>query len=441
MLDVLRRDALAIFRAAVAAVDPGTCVKRVVDLRGETLTVAGMTYALSCYDEVVVIGAGKASPAMAGAMEEMLGDRICAGMINTKYGHGRPLRRIEVNECGHPIPDHRGVEGTEKMLRLVEQARERSLVICLISGGGSALLPAPPEGISLTDKQETTSLLLASGASIGEMNVVRKHLSQVKGGQLARTAAPATVVTLVLSDVIGDPLDVIASGPTVPDRSTFAECTAILERYDLTHNVPDGVQHRIRGGIAGQIEETPKPGDPVFERCRATVIGNNRIALKAAKQEAEGSGYRTLVLSSVVRGEAREAALFFTAIGQEILTSREPIAPPACLIAGGETTVTVRGKGKGGRNQEFVLAGAIAIADVERTILFSAGTDGTDGPTDVAGAIADGWTVKRAHVKGMDPSHFLKENDAYPFFRALDDLIITGPTGTNVMDIAVLLVG
>jgi hydroxypyruvate reductase len=306
----------------------------------------------------------------------------------------------------------------------------------LISGGASALLPLPAAGITLQEKQATTRLLLASGATIHEINAVRKHISRIKGGQLARLAAPARVESLLLSDVIGDDLDVIGSGPTAPDASTFAAAGAVLDRYQIRHCVPASVRHRIEQGERGEIPETPKPADPLFSRVRNTVVGGNRLALDAAARAARQLGYHTLILSSTIQGETREIARMHAAIAREIADAGRPIRPPACIVTGGETTVTIRGDGLGGRNQEFALAAALEIAGLDRVVVFSAGTDGTDGPTDAAGAIADGGTLAR----NPDARLYLDRNDSYRYFQPLGDLVITGPTNTNVMDVRLILV-
>ncbi len=437
----MRADASLIFESAVAAVDAQECVKRFVRLDGQTLRIGGVDYDLETFDRVLVVGTGKASPRMGVALEAELGDRISEGVVNTKYEHAEPLDRIRIVECGHPVPDEAGVEGTKKILSALEAADDRTLVICLISGGGSALMPAPSEGISLPEKQDTTRLLLECGANIVELNAVRKHLSRVKGGGLARAAFPATVVSLMLSDVIGDPMDVIASGPTVPDTSTFKTCMEIFRKYEVSKRLPEAVRERFEAGVAGEIPETPKPGGAVLERCQNVVVGSNGLAVAAANERARDLGYNTLVLSTRLEGEAREVAHIYSAIGKEILVSGVPVTAPACVIAGGETTVTVRGNGKGGRNQELVLAGAMHLSGWDGTVLFSGGTDGTDGPTDAAGAIADAETITRAESAGLSAIDSLKNNDAYHFFKPLGDLVMTGPTGTNVADVAFVMVG
>ncbi len=437
----LRQDAMTIFRSALAAVDPEEAIRRHLRIEAGALAVEGRRYDLDGCDRVLVVGAGKAVAPMAKALEDLLGDRIAAGLLVVKDGHGLPLRKIRIQEASHPVPDERGVAGTLEILKLLEGARERDLVICLISGGGSALLIAPSEGIGLADKQATTKNLLACGATIHEINTIRKHLSRAKGGQLARAAHPAAVLSLILSDVVGDDLDVIGSGPTVPDPSSFQDTLEIFKRYEIWNRIPDSVRQRVIQGVKGALAETPKPGDPAFERCAQVLVGSCLRALTAAAYTAERLGYQKLILSSKVEGEAREVAKAFSAIGKEILSSGQPVQPPACVLIGGETTVTLQGDGRGGRNQEFVLAGAIALDGVAPIVLLAGGTDGTDGPTDAAGAVADGHTVRRAREMGMDPHAFLRRSDSYHFFKPLNDLIITGPTRTNVMDVYMLLVG
>ena len=378
---------------------------------------------------------------MSQAIEEILGERVKQGIVNVKYDHLLPTNTITLHEAGHPVPDEAGVAGTQRIIQLLQSSTEYDLVICLISGGGSALLPAPAEGITLQEKQAVTKLLLNCGATINEINTIRKHISAIKGGQLARIAYPSTLVTLILSDVIGDPLDVIASGPTVPDSQTFHECLALLKKYELVDDVPKPVLNRIQQGVAGDIPDTPKTGDPVFERTQNLIIASNALAAHAAAQKAEDLEYNTMILSTFVEGETKEVAKVHTAILKEILHSGSPLPLPACIITGGETTVTIRGQGLGGRNQEFVLAAASEIDCMESVVVFSAGTDGTDGPTDAAGAIADGSTIQRAREQSLDPLDYLNTNDSYHFFESLGDLIKTGPTNTNVTDLRILLAG
>lgn len=437
----LRKHALAIFGAALKAADPVAAVSRFLRVDGEYLIAGGRRYSLPRFRRVLVLGAGKASAAMAVAVEKALGKRVSEGWINVKYGHTAKLKRIHVHECGHPVPDQAGVDGTRRLIDLAGSASEDDLVICLISGGASALTPAPVPPITLAEKQATTRLMLECGANIHQMNTVRKHISAFKGGQLARLAAPATLVTLMLSDVIGDSMDVIGSGPSVPDHSTFADARAILDSFGLLDRVPVSVRSRIEAGCAGDLPDTPKDGDPVFARAQNIVVGSNRLAVDAAAAHARQLGYRTLVLSTLIEGETREIARMHAAIAREIHQSGRPVKPPVCVISGGETTVTIRGDGLGGRNQEFALAGALEIAGLSRTVIMSGGTDGTDGPTDAAGAIADGATIAASRAKGLDARDYLSRNDSYRFFDQVDGLIKTGPTRTNVMDVRLVLVG
>ena len=418
---VLRRDAVRIFRASLAAADPQKAVERHLQRHG-----------YDRYRNIYVVGSGKAGAAMARGCERVLGKRITAGFLNVKDGHTAKLRRIELNECGHPVPDARGVAGAKRIAEIASSAQKGDLVLCLFSGGASALMPLPAEGITLEEKQGTTRLLLACGATIHEINAVRKHISAIKGGQLARLAEPAAVESLLLSDVVGDNLDVIGSGPTAPDASTFATALGIFDKYGIREKVPAPVLDRLEAGAAGRIEDTPKQ-----TAARNVVIGSNRLAVDAAAAQARVLGYRTMILSSEIEGETREIARMHAAIAREIAFRGRPLKPPACVITGGETTVTIRGDGLGGRNQEFVLAAAIEIADVPETVIFSAGTDGTDGPTDAAGAIGDGDTLRR----NPEALRFLQANDSYHYFQSLNDLVITGPTNTNVMDVRLILVG
>jgi hydroxypyruvate reductase len=299
----------------------------------------------------------------------------------------------------------------------------------------------PPAGVTLDEVRETTDRLLKAGATIQELNAVRKHLDRLKGGRLARAAAPARVEALILSDVIGDPLDVIASGPVSPDPTTFSDAVDVLEHRGLWQQVPLAVRSHLGRGLEGAEEETPQEGDACFERVRATVIGNNRLAAEAARGEAERRGYRARLLTTLLTGEAREVGCVLAALGREIRCSGEPFAPPACWVAAGETTVTVVGDGKGGRNQELVLGAALELDGQDGIVVASLGTDGIDGPTDAAGALCDGATPARGRAAGLDARASLARNDAYGYFQALDDLIVTGPTGTNVMDVQVVLVG
>ena len=399
-----------------------------------------MQLPLDEFDRVFLIAAGKAAIDMGAALEEIAGQRLSSGIAVTKHGHAtKPLKKIRVMEAGHPIPDLAGMEASQAVAEMLQQLNARDLLLTAISGGASALLPSPAEPVNLEAKQKATGLLLRAGANITELNAVRKHLSKLKGGGLAALAYPATVVSLLLSDVIGDPLDVIGSGLTAPDPSTFTDAIHVLEKYSLLDCVPREIRRHLQAGAAGKIPETPKPGDPIFKNVHNVLIGSNRRALEAAAGQAKSLGYKPLILSSTIDGETREAARVHAQILREVVNSGHPVARPACLLSGGETTVTVLGKGKGGRNQEFALAAALAIAGLPNALVFSAGTDGTDGPTDAAGAVATGETVERARRLSLNAMQHLLDNNAYPFFAALRDLVTTGPTGTNVMDIHLLL--
>ncbi len=438
----LRRDALAILKAALIAADAGNTIRRHLSISHHSLRVGSAAFPLKEFDRVFLIGAGKAATPMSAAARQVLGHALTGGIIVTKYGHaGRSLSPITVIEAGHPLPDEQGLIASREIRDLLRELNARDLLILLISGGASALLPAPVEAITLADTQQTTDLLLRAGADIAELNTVRKHLSALTGGQLAALAYPATTIGLVLSDVIGDRLDVIGSGPTLPDSSTFADALAVIQKYKLTSAIPRTVRARLQDGAAGKLPETPKAGDPLFRNVHNFVVGSNRLSLEAASAKAKTLGYRTLILSSTMQGETREVARVHAQILHEIQLSGHPLRRPACVLSGGETTVTVAGRGKGGRNQEFALAAAIEIAGLEDSLILSAGTDGTDGPTDAAGAIATGDTMRRAAALGLDARKHLCANDAYPLFDALGDLIRTGPTGTNVMDIHLLLAG
>jgi glycerate 2-kinase len=435
-----REKAVAIMCAALAAVDPEEAIRRQVRLDDGILTVGGKVYDLAEYQHIYVVGGGKAGASMARAMEEMLGDRITAGSVNVKYGYTVPTEIIHLHEAGHPLPDAEGVRGTEALIQLLKRATKGDLVICLISGGGSALMVAPAEGITLADMEAFTQVMLGCGATINEINTIRKHCSRTKGGQMARLAYPADLIALLLSDVVGNPLDVIASGPAVADTSTFADAWEIVEEYGIEIRLPHSIVERLQQGKEGVIGETPKAGDPALERVHSQVIASNEIAARAAIEEAKRQGFNTLLLSTFVEGEAREVALVFGAIAREIRNSGHPIPPPACIVAGGETTVTLRGGGRGGRNQELALAAAMPIADMTDVMVIGLATDGTDGPTDAAGALADGTTLARAEALSLSAQRHLAENDSYPFFEALGDLLLTGPTNTNVNDLTFVFV-
>lgn len=435
-----RSDVRRIVQAALDAVEPAAAVRRALSRHDDSLDCGEVRVDLAGVDRLVVVGAGKAGVPMARAAVEVLGDRLDEGHVVVPRGQADRVRGITFHEAGHPIPDSAGVAGGRAVLDCVEGSDEDTLVVCLISGGGSALLVCPAEGIELGDLSATSRALLACGATIVEINALRKHLSAVKGGQLARAAAPARILTLVLSDVVGDPLDAIASGPTVPDSTTFDDCLEIVARYGLEEELPERVLRRLRAGAAGELPETPKADDACFSRVDHLLVANNDRAVRAAAAAAQELDYVPCVLSTLVEGETREVAKVHSAIAREVRRSGRPVEPPACLISGGETTVTLRGDGKGGRNQEFVLAAALGLEGTDGIVVCSVGTDGVDGPTDAAGAVADGGTVHRGAEAGLDAREHLDANDAYPYFRELDDLVVTGPTGTNVMDLRLLLV-
>lgn len=441
----MRAAAREIFAEAVRAADPRASVLRHLRREGDRLLAGGEAYDLAAAGRVIVVGAGKGTAPMAEAVEEIAGDRIDAGLVIVKDGHARPLARIEQAEASHPLPDERGRRATERLLGLVAGAGEADLVLCLLSGGASSLLVAPDGELTLEDKRAASRLLMGAGADIAELNTVRKHLSRVKGGRLAEAAAPAAVLTLAVSDVIGDRLDVIGSGPTYPDGTTFAEALAVLERRAVAAAIPEKVRRHLELGAAGRIAETPKGGGPAFARTRNLVVGSNREAIGAAAARARGLGYEPEVVTTELAGEAREAAARLAGLA---LRRRQSLGPggKACLLAGGETTVTVRGRGLGGRNQELALAFAVAIEGEAGIAALAGGTDGTDGPNDAAGGVVDGETAALARAVGLDPARFLAENDSYSFFAGLDRAaggghhLVTGPTGTNVMDIVAVLV-
>jgi hydroxypyruvate reductase len=436
----MRKDARDIFSAGVEAVEAHAAVCRHCSVEDDRFIVDKKAYALSQYESIFVIGAGKASASMAKALEKMLGDRITEGLVSVKYEHLAPLAKVKLIEAGHPVPDEPGRAGAQAILDIALKAKERDLVVTVLSGGGSALLPLPVKGVSLSDKQDTTKVLLACGATIHEINAVRKHISQVKGGGLARAVSPATHVALILSDVVGDDLDVIASGPTVADSSTFADCLKIFDTYKITDSIPPAVLDHIQSGARGKVRENPKPGDPLFESVQSAIVGSNMECILAAETKARQLGYNTLILSSMLEGETADVAQVHGAIAKEIVKTGHPLSPPACVLSGGETTVTIKGQGLGGRNQQFALAAAQGLSGWDNVVLLSGGTDGTDGPTDAAGAVVDGKTVDRGRSRGVEAVAFLSNNDAYHFFAKLGDLIKTGPTNTNVMDLRVLLV-
>lgn len=437
-----RKTALTLIEEGLRAANPMEAIKRHVQLRGNILQIDGHRFNLNNFDRIIVVGGGKASGRMALALEEILQDKITTGLVNILHGTSKQIetKYIQLNEAGHPIPDKAGLTGALKILEILDSSTDKDLVLCLISGGGSALLPCPVENVSLEELQELTQLLLRSGATINEINVVRKHLSQIKGGQLARKAYPATLISLIISDVVGDPIDTIASGPTAPDPSTYADALRILRERGLTEEAPKNIIKHLENGANGKIPETPKPGDPIFQKVYNVIIANNLQALKRMKDKALQMKINSLILTSHMEGEAKEIGILLAGIIRELRSNQLPINPPAAILLGGETTVTVKGDGLGGRNQELVLSASTKIRGLKEACIASVGSDGIDGPTDAAGAIADGETISRASNLGLDPLEYLKRNDSYNFFKKLNDLIITDPTGANINDLTVIAV-
>ncbi len=440
-LSRLKADALLLFKKGTDAVNGYKVVQDALRLEGDVLTVVAQgklkQFQLSQFKRIHLIGVGKASVAMARAAKEVLGERVQSSFIVTKYHHAQDApSELRVVQSAHPIPDENSYKNAREMFRLCNEAKEEDLIINVVSGGASSLLSFPAGEITLDDKRFTTSLLLKSGATISEVNIVRKHLSKIKGGQLARAAFPATMLTLILSDVIGDDLGTIASGITSPDASTFLDAYRVIEKYRLEKMIPDSVRARLQRGIEGKIAETPKADEECFQRTHNIVVGSNRIALKAIEDYAKELGYEAGILTDELQGEAREVAKNLATRAKQLAKSKTK----ACLIAGGETSVTVVGHGKGGRNTEMALAAAIALDGTPNVVFLSAGTDGTDGETDAAGAIADGATLVRAKTLGLIANEHLQNNDSYNFFRLVGDLVITGATNTNVMDIQLMLI-
>lgn len=448
----LRTKFVQILQKALESVEPYRAVATRLTVERDLLRVSDQSYYLGNnvpgnFSRIFVIGAGKAGVPMAQAIRDKLGSYIHGGWVVVKdtgedVGFEADNGAIQIVQSAHPVPDQRGVDAARQIEQIAQQAGEHDLVIALISGGGSALLADVAAPISLVDLQMLTSLLLACGATINEINTLRKHCSTLKGGQLARVVYPATLITLVLSDVVGSPLDVIASGPTVPDSSSWQDAWAVVEKYGLASQLPQPIYQRLQNGLAGRIEDTPKPGDPLFARTQTVVIADNRIAALAAKAEAERQGYNTLLLSTFVEGEAAEVAKVVTALAKEIKDSGHPLAPPACLILGGETTVTLGNGpiGKGGRNQELALAAALRIEGINGVTIVSLATDGNDGPTDSAGAIIDGGTVARGQAGALHATAHLRDHNAYPFLQQTGDLLVSGATQTNVNDLIFVFV-
>jgi glycerate 2-kinase len=433
--------AARIMKAALESVDPHTAVLENFNFNNATLHVNQKEYDIDSYERVFLVGAGKAGQPMAEAVSEVLGPWLLMGKVIVKEGYRSKShipKNIEIIEAGHPIPDQRGINGTHEIIELLEGTTQDDLVICVISGGASALLVSPVVGVSLNDLQDLTYELLASGATINEINTLRKHLERAKGGQIARYASPAKIISLILSDVVGDPLEVIGSGPTVPDPTNYSESLSILERLEIRDKIPGSIRDHLREGKVGKFPETPKPGDPIFQGANNIIIGSNRTAAQAAFQQAEKESFNSIILTNFLQGEAHQVGQFLGTIIRQLAEQNEPISRPACIIVGGETTVTLLGDGQGGRNQELALGAVKELAGLENVALMTLATDGGDGVTDAAGAVVTGSTFDTAFSLSLDPLSYLERNDSYNFFDPLGDLIITGPTMTNVNDLAFL---
>ncbi len=428
-----------IFVAGVQSVLPGKMISDRVHIQDSLLFISEIQIPLDDLNCIYIIGAGKASAIMAQEIENILGGRITEGHVIVKYGHGCDLKYIKVTEAGHPLPDENGYLAAKKILEIVRKAGSKDLIICLVSGGGSSLLADFPEGSNINDIIIINDLLLKCGADIKEMNTVRKHLSQIKGGQLAKAAHPAILVSLILSDVIGDSLDTIASGPTVPDTTTFEDALSVIEKYDLLTEIPDSLLNYLENGIEGIHPETPKPDDPVFSKINNLIIGSNKIALDAALQKAKEFGLNSFIITSELKGDTIRMAeqIVETAIQFQ---KDNTIKKPCCLLFGGETTLKVSGNGTGGRNQHFALYSALLLKNKNGITLLAAGTDGTDGPTNAAGAVVDTITFEHAKKQDLEIEKYIHDFDSFYFFEKSGGHIITGPTLTNVMDLVILII-
>jgi len=437
-----RKIILDCINVALESVDPKVIIKQNVRIRDQTLMIRNLKFDLRKIKNIYVIGGGKACGAMAEALEEILGDRISYGLVNVLKGTEKQFKTTKIKLIGasHPIPDKVGMQGAQQMLNIAQEAKKDDLVIVLISGGGSALMPLPVPPITLEEKRKTTMLLLKSGATINEINAVRKHISLIKGGQLAKACYPATVISLIMSDVVGDPINTIASGPTAPDNTTFKDAYRVLQRYNLLDKIPKNVCKYIEKGLEGIVPETPKSGDRIFSTVHNLVIANNRLACQAALNEAKNLGINAMILSTHIEGEARHVGTVLAGIAREIYRYNHPLRKPALIIAGGETTVTVTGSGKGGRNQEVALSAALKIDKLQGIAIASIGTDGIDGVTDAAGGLVDSTTIKRGKEKGLEALVYLSNNDSYTYLKSVGDIIFTGPTGSNVNDIMLIAV-
>jgi len=440
-LKTLKRDAKKIYKDALASVNAYKLVKEHVRLKDNLLFINGKEKAdIRKFNRILVFGSGKASVPMAAALEDIFKNRINGGLIITKYGHNTGLKRLEVVEAGHPVPDENGMTATAKITEVLSKSRSEDLIVYILSGGSSALLCAPENGLSLYEKQNVTDLLLRSGADIHEMNIVRKHLSKVKGGKLGAIASPARVINLIVSDVIGNDISTIGSGPFIYDTSTFRDVKRILEKYTIFNLIPGNVKRFIESGLIEGRGETIKEEGNTLRNCTNIIAGDNTVALDTAQKAATELGYNTIIGSSMLKGESREVSMVLSAIAKEILLYDRPLAKPACIIFGGETTVTVKGNGKGGRCQECALAAANEISGLKNIAVLCGGTDGTDGPTDAAGALVDHTTIEKGTNKNLNAEKYLENNDSYSYLKKTGNLIITGPTHSNVMDVILILI-
>lgn len=427
--------------AALAAVNPYDLIRNQIKRIENSLQFSEQVIDLAAFENIYILGAGKAAAPMAKALEEILGIYLTDGAVIVKYDHTANLQRVRLYEAAHPVPDENTLSATSRLVEITRKTGRNDLVFFLLSGGGSALFELLPDSISLHDLQILNTKLLASGASIEEINVVRKHISLVKGGRFAEMIAPARCETLILSDIIDDPLESIASGPTAPDPTTFGDAVSIIEMYQLETTIPDSIKKHLQKGMEGEISDTPDQKSKVFKYVKNQIIGNNMLAIKALAQVAHSAGYQVEILSDSVEGEAREIAKFWAAMIKHRLAQKSVLQSPLCFIAGGEPTVTLKGEGKGGRNQELVLAVLNQLQNTQQPFYFcSIGTDGTDGPTDAAGAWIDEQSSKLLKSKDQSIQKALDSNNAYPFFAAIHGLVFTGPTGTNVMDIMFCLI-
>ncbi|MBU1318561.1 MAG: glycerate kinase [candidate division Zixibacteria bacterium] len=440
MIDGIRNHIDSIILQAIRSADPGNAVRNKLSRDGSIVIAGTRQLDLDDYSSLSVIAGGKGACSMARAAEDILGSRIAGGLVCTKHGYADTLKVLPVLEAGHPIPDKMSVRCADSAIEIASRLTNQDLLLVLLSGGASAVWCSPVQGVSLQDKQAVTSSLLSCGATIHEVNTVRKHLSRIKGGRLAEGAHPAAIITLVLSDVTGDDLTSISSGPTVPDPNTFRDAMGVIGRYDIAASIPGSALDHIQRGVIGEAPETPKPGDRSFENDYQIIVGSNSIARAAAADCGRSLGYNTVVIPDPIIGEARDAAVRLCGLAEQIASGKGLVEPPALIVAGGETTVTITGNGKGGRNQEMALAAAIELERLKNVTFVSFGTDGTDGPTDAAGAIADSDTIRKANAVGFNAQAYLANNDSYHFFQKLGDLIVTGPTGTNVMDIQLVFI-